>query len=101
MPWWWCYAVRNDPEATGGFYGIAGFYFSTVVSRSNTYVSRMFTVPYWFVTSALLILPLRFVILARKQMRIGHCPKCGYSLTDNSSGTCPECGTPVAGKAGT
>lgn len=26
---------------------------------------------------------------------IGHCQKCGYDLTGNVSGVCPECGTPV------
>ena len=25
----------------------------------------------------------------------GHCQKCGYNLTDNVSGVCPECGTEV------
>ena len=25
-----------------------------------------------------------------------RCPSCGYDLTANTSGTCPECGTPVA-----
>jgi hypothetical protein len=25
----------------------------------------------------------------------GHCLRCGYSLTGNASGICPECGTPV------
>jgi predicted amidophosphoribosyltransferase len=25
----------------------------------------------------------------------GHCPKCGYNLTGNVSGICPECGTPI------
>lgn len=24
----------------------------------------------------------------------GLCPSCGYDLTGNTSGTCPECGTP-------
>jgi uncharacterized paraquat-inducible protein A len=26
----------------------------------------------------------------------GRCLKCGYDLTKNQSGICPECGTPVA-----
>jgi hypothetical protein len=26
----------------------------------------------------------------------GHCHSCGYDLTGNLSGRCPECGTPVA-----
>ena len=25
----------------------------------------------------------------------GHCRSCGYNLTGNTSGVCPECGTPV------
>jgi hypothetical protein len=24
---------------------------------------------------------------------LGHCQKCGYDLTGNKSGVCPECGT--------
>jgi hypothetical protein len=28
-----------------------------------------------------------------KPKRIGHCVKCQYDLTGNSSGICPECGT--------
>ncbi len=27
--------------------------------------------------------------------RPGHCSRCGYNLTGNESGTCPECGTEV------
>src|SRR5437899_651347 len=25
----------------------------------------------------------------------GHCPKCGYDLTGNTTGRCPECGRPA------
>jgi hypothetical protein len=28
----------------------------------------------------------------------GRCPTCNYDLTANTSGTCPECGTPVPSK---
>ena len=31
--------------------------------------------------------------------RIGFCQKCGYNLTGNVSGICPECGTAIAAKA--
>ncbi len=31
----------------------------------------------------------------RKPRLPNHCPKCGYNLTGNTSGVCPECGTPV------
>ena len=30
----------------------------------------------------------------------GRCTACGYNLTGNISGICPECGTPVTGTAG-
>ncbi|MBN2562781.1 MAG: hypothetical protein JXQ75_17800 [Phycisphaerae bacterium] len=26
----------------------------------------------------------------------GRCQECGYDLTGNTSGICPECGTPIA-----
>jgi hypothetical protein len=26
----------------------------------------------------------------------GHCKKCGYNLTGNVSGVCPECGTAIS-----
>ena len=28
-----------------------------------------------------------------ERMRGGLCPKCGYNLTGNTTGVCPECGT--------
>jgi hypothetical protein len=35
---------------------------------------------------------------ARRRMSRGHCPQCNYDLTENESGTCPECGS-AAGQA--
>jgi len=32
----------------------------------------------------------------RRRIPPGHCRKCGYNLTGNVSGVCPECGTAVA-----
>ena len=29
------------------------------------------------------------------QRMAGRCLKCGYDLIHNTSGTCPECGTPI------
>ncbi|MDO8630717.1 MAG: hypothetical protein Q7R41_09505, partial [Phycisphaerales bacterium] len=31
----------------------------------------------------------------RSQHRRGLCVKCAYNLTGNTTGVCPECGTPV------
>ena len=33
----------------------------------------------------------------RIRRRHGLCPNCAYDLTANTSGVCPECGTPIAG----
>jgi predicted amidophosphoribosyltransferase len=30
----------------------------------------------------------------RRPTAVGHCRKCGYNLTGNISGVCPECGEP-------
>jgi hypothetical protein len=40
------------------------------------------------------------IIFWRDRRRIppGHCLRCGYSLTGNKSGVCPECGTGVGSK---
>jgi hypothetical protein len=38
-----------------------------------------------------------FSLVARRRLtrRSGDCLKCGYNLTGNTSGVCPECGTPT------
>jgi hypothetical protein len=33
--------------------------------------------------------------LDRPRIPPGHCRKCGYNLTGNVSGVCPECGTKI------
>jgi hypothetical protein len=33
--------------------------------------------------------------LARRRPLPGHCQECGYDLTGNVSGVCPECGKPI------
>jgi hypothetical protein len=35
----------------------------------------------------------------RRGILPGHCQACGYDLTGNMSGTCPECGKAVPGQA--
>ena len=49
-------------------------------------------VPLWFVVvvGAVLLGALRISRPAR--VKVGHCIACGYNLTGNVSGRCPECG---------
>jgi hypothetical protein len=35
---------------------------------------------------------MRSAARGRKRNKVGHCPTCGYDITGNTSGTCPECG---------
>lgn len=59
----------------------------------NFYMPRSvtITIPFWFL---LLLTSLPIPLLWRRTARLpGHCRKCGYDLTGNESGRCPECGT--------
>ncbi len=56
--------------------------------------------PWWFWALALLLalVAARWWYLSwavRHRPRMGCCGKCGYDLTGNVSGRCPECGTEV------
>ena len=52
-------------------------------------------IPCWFVSLVFAILPLlRFSRVLRPTPK-GLCSACGYNLTGNISGTCPECGTKI------
>jgi hypothetical protein len=51
---------------------------------------KTYRIPLWFV-----MVPLAagtIVLWYRDRSRPGHCQACGYDLTDNVSGRCPECG---------
>ena len=52
-------------------------------------------IPHWFATVLLMAPPAAYAASARRRRRRakpGHCPSCGYDLTGNLSGVCPECG---------
>ncbi len=56
-------------------------------------------IPLWIL---LLITATATVVLWRLDRRPlpGHCRQCGYNLTGNVSGKCPECGNPCRAEAG-
>jgi hypothetical protein len=65
--------------------------------------TRSWSVTVWSFVAVTSVLPLLFFHDARKRhrRRLAYCcERCGYNLTGNTSGICPECGTPIAGKAG-
>jgi hypothetical protein len=56
------------------------------------------SVPYYAMVGAFAFLPLLATASWRQRSQrrvLGHCLTCGYDLTANVSGTCPECGTRI------
>jgi hypothetical protein len=53
---------------------------------------RYVVFPHWFLAGLLGLMATP--LLRRRRMR-GVCSACSYNLTGNTSGICPECGTPV------
>jgi hypothetical protein len=67
--------------------------------RTNSARSRWLTIPLWrpFLVLGLgSLLGMRVLRMrARRRLSSGLCSYCGYSLTGNTSGVCPECGKPI------
>jgi len=59
--------------------------------RDMLYTTTYLTVPVWFLLASA-ILPTGYLFWTDRKAKPGHCAACGYSLTGNTSGTCPECG---------
>jgi hypothetical protein len=51
--------------------------------------------PLWIPAVVLAIATALLWYLDRRRIPPGHCRKCGYDLTGNVSGRCPECGTEI------
>jgi hypothetical protein len=78
----------------------AGFQWLRRDETAPTYWStqRSVVVPYWLPALLSAIAPVlstRARLVRSHRTRRGLCLGCGYDLTGNASGTCPECGTPV------
>lgn len=58
------------------------------------------TVPFWFPTTLFGAFPLALVgirlLRYRRRVLMRWCLRCGYDLTGNESGVCPECAWPVS-----
>jgi len=110
----WHYADRLSPQALwqGGMSGYparvnwcCGFVWQTYSEIHlwpgppySVSHSRLVVVPYWFPAAVLAIPPAVWLPALRRRWRRrfrlthGLCLTCGYNLTGNVSGRCPECG---------
>ena len=55
-------------------------------------------VEYAPIIALILVLPVYVLVIRtiiRRKPEQGYCQNCGYNLTGNVSGVCPECGTPI------
>jgi hypothetical protein len=71
---------------------IDGFWYPTRVSWD--YPNWYIQIPLW-IPFLLIAIPTAFLIWRDRRIPHGHCQKCGYNLTGNASGICPECGTTI------
>ncbi len=56
--------------------------------------ARHMILPLWM-PFLLIAIPTAILFWRDRRIPPGHCQRCGYDLTGNVSGVCPECGLPV------
>ena len=95
----WQWGLKRVSQADEHRTGFLGFEFALEGDYPTNY-QRDLVVPYWSLfTTALLMLTITRRFTPRRVSRnVIVCSSCRYSLTGNTSGVCPECGTPVAEK---
>jgi hypothetical protein len=102
---WFSHQVQGQPTVPSLWRQISSFSMKrheVATDPMNGSSSLCATVPFWFLTLLLIILPVRaFLIPAARRWRrhcrrrMGLCIHCGYNLTGNVSGVCPECGVKI------
>lgn len=63
---------------------------SYAFSRAQSYSLEL-----WKPLVVLAVLTATVWLANRFRYPLSHCQRCGYNLKGNSSGACPECGTPI------
>jgi predicted RNA-binding Zn-ribbon protein involved in translation (DUF1610 family) len=86
------------PAPSGHLIGVCGFGFLRYLNGRppNANWDTRIGVPFWFIFLLELMLAIIWLRWRRSQPRPGTCTACGYDLTGNVSGVCPECGKPLS-----
>ena len=97
-------AIKPNPQRPYQRYAetrfdFAGFAFENYVQERNAWRYWRLSVPLWIPVTVFAMCPL-FVIVRgplrrRRRRKRGLCVGCGYDLTGNVSGVCPECATEI------
>jgi len=93
-PRWSVYGNPFYPQFPTGVVNRFGFHLSTATRRGSW--AGHAVVPTWFALACAAALPAGRLLArwrrAARRPKPGCCPACGYDLTANVSGVCPECG---------
>ena len=89
--------VKTDPAFQLGWLPSFGIIGLPVFTRSPLYFGWNVRLPFWI---PFLVVSIPTYILWRRDRRKpeGCCQECGYDLTGNVSGVCPECGSKTGGQ---
>ena len=70
-------------------------------ARNKFTNKNVYSIPHWFLALIFTILPSIWFIMWRKRRNLpdSPCSNCGYDLTGNETGQCPECGVAIKTKA--
>ena len=90
---WGSARPASDKTVGRGTIELHGFTAATTTSHIQVATVRA---PAWLLALLLMTYPacdfIRGPLRRRRRRRRGFCLKCGYDLTGNESGVCPECG---------
>lgn len=100
--------IDFDQTLTVGYHitsNLLGFHCSrnTIQSGTDTENILVLIVPGWTLLLATASLPFMGLRMRHRQRGLQEakrCKACGYNLTANTSGVCPECGSPVRSNPG-
>lgn len=79
----WIWTDRNKGLSSIGYYSDSVFQFDG---------TQVFCLPLWLPLVVMSVLLVSLLWHNYKRHPTGHCSQCGYNLTGNVSGICPECG---------
>jgi hypothetical protein len=83
-------------DAPPGWFNFAGFLFRRQSDDTEDFATTVAAVPVWPLSLLFAALPAaRLYRRLHRRHPLGLCPRCGYNLTGNVSGVCPECGSPA------